>query len=261
MASRLSDGMEASCYSPCPVFSVARDETTFIVGCALVGLAGGSINFGSFTVIPSIAVPDTRDACAGLAGAVWGVASVIGLLVEGRYMSHAFWRWLKAISRGKIPDTSIIGIIMIMCFAICHLPAFQKAGTMYLWKSSLGTGLLVGSILLSIIFMIVRIWLGKRTIGAPSLILAAIRYIQDIGTYSSDAGFGGSKGYVICNSNDSFRTNPMEDFTIESAFAKTLIKSLAVYDSIVSQMKAVSTGATELRKVSATEQLPDIFRS
>ncbi|KAF7915183.1 uncharacterized protein EAE98_011268 [Botrytis deweyae] len=93
MASRLSDGMEASCYSPCPVFSVARDETTFIVGCALVGLAGGSIYFGSFTVIPSIAVPDTRDACAGLAGAVWGVASVIGLLVEGRYMSHAFWRW------------------------------------------------------------------------------------------------------------------------------------------------------------------------
>ncbi|KAF7915182.1 uncharacterized protein EAE98_011267 [Botrytis deweyae] len=97
--------------------------------------------------------------------------------------------------------------------------------------------------------------------GAPSLILAAIRYIQDIGTYSSDAGFGGSKGYVICNSNDSFRTNPMEDFTIESAFAKTLIKSLAVYDSIVSQMKAVSTGATELRKVFTSEQLPDIFRS
>ncbi|KAF7907854.1 hypothetical protein EAE99_011853 [Botrytis elliptica] len=126
MASRLSDGMEASCYSPCPVFTsivvcevsilicgVARDETTFIVGCALVGLAGGSINFGSFTVIPSIAVPDTRDACAGLAGAVWGVASVIGLLVEGRYMSHAFWRWCFDIN---LPFGGALTVIIAFFF-------------------------------------------------------------------------------------------------------------------------------------------------
>ncbi|TGO23176.1 hypothetical protein BPAE_0141g00060 [Botrytis paeoniae] len=70
MASRLSDGD-------------ARDDTASIVGCALVDLAGGGICFGSFTVIASIAVPDKRDACTGPAGAVWGVASVIGLLAQG----------------------------------------------------------------------------------------------------------------------------------------------------------------------------------
>ncbi|TGO59942.1 hypothetical protein BOTNAR_0154g00200 [Botryotinia narcissicola] len=52
-----------------------------------------------------------------------------------------------------------------------------------------------------------------------------------------------------------------EDLAVDSAFAETLIKSVAVYDSIVSQRKVVSTGATELRNIFTAEQSKDDFRS
>ncbi|THV45128.1 hypothetical protein BGAL_0527g00050 [Botrytis galanthina] len=61
----------------------ARGDTTFIVGCALVNLAGSGIHSGSFTVIASIAVLDKRDAYTGLADVVWGSASMTGLWVAG----------------------------------------------------------------------------------------------------------------------------------------------------------------------------------
>ncbi|TGO07487.1 hypothetical protein BTUL_0272g00070 [Botrytis tulipae] len=52
-----------------------------------------------------------------------------------------------------------------------------------------------------------------------------------------------------------------DDLAVDSAFAETLIKSVAVYDSIVSQRKVVSTGATELRKIFTAERSKDVFRS
>ncbi|TGO83831.1 hypothetical protein BPOR_0586g00030 [Botrytis porri] len=53
----------------------------------------------------------------------------------------------------------------------------------------------------------------------------------------------------------------LEDLAAEPAFAEILIKSVTVYDSMVSPMKVVSTGAREWRNVFTAEQFPAIFKS
>ncbi|KAF7908148.1 uncharacterized protein EAF01_003903 [Botrytis porri] len=94
MAPGSSDSIEVAFSSPCPTFSppgarrVPRDTTIFIARHPRAGLAVGDFIPGSFTVIVSIAIPERGAAYTGLAGSAWGVASVIGLLVEGQHISH-----------------------------------------------------------------------------------------------------------------------------------------------------------------------------
>ncbi|KAF7952597.1 uncharacterized protein EAE97_002094 [Botrytis byssoidea] len=242
-----------------------------IVACEVCILicAGGGIHFSSFTAIASIAVPDKRDACTGFAGfdidLSFGEASVVTISLI--FIASDTPKPAKVIFHGII-----LYIIVIESIAIMYFNS-QKAETTYLWESLVVIGLLVGSILLSMIFMIVRIWLGECTMLVNRLLkersvyggMAFIGYrrLPDVGY-----GFGiqvstlAVQALVILEDiSSAIAIILFEDLAVDSAFAETLIKSVAVYDSIVSQRKVVSTGATELRKIFTAERSKDDFRS
>lgn len=276
---------------------------------------------------------------------------------------------MKATFREKLLNMDILGIVTIMSSVICYLLALQKAGITYPWKSAMVIGLLIGSILLFIIFIILQVRLGERAMlvnrlvkdrtvyggmafifflassswlfvyylpvyfqtidgvsagqsgirtmpivigmtigtiisggvigavghhilflilsGALSLISAVLLYTLDIGTrspkwigYQSLAGLGYGFGIqvptiavqALMRPEDISSATAMVLFAqtlggslaisaAESAFANTLIKSLAVNAPTVSPMEVILTGATELRNVFTPDQLPGIFRS
>jgi hypothetical protein len=68
----------------------------------------------------------------------------------------------KATFREKLLNMDMLGISAMLCAVICYLLALQKAGITYDWKSAMVIGLLVGSILLSFVFVAIQIWLGER---------------------------------------------------------------------------------------------------
>ncbi|KAF7898753.1 hypothetical protein EAF00_005199 [Botryotinia globosa] len=200
----------------------------------------------------------------------------------------------RVIFHGIILYISIIEFIAIICFVICMLLTCFSEGWNYVpvkvtrgnrtsrrLDSSLHnlyccTDLAWGMYDVSQSFVERKIGLWSHDFhvlsGALSLIVVAVPFALDIDwistssgrrillrdsiVHSCSAGFDDSRGHIICNSNILF-----EDLAVDSAFAETLIKSVAVYDSIVSQRKVVSTGATELRKIFTAERSKEVFRS
>jgi MFS transporter, DHA2 family, glioxin efflux transporter len=291
--------------------------------------------------------------------------AVIGLFFEAPEAA----RPTKATFREKLLNMDILGIVTIMCAVICYLLALQKAGVTYAWNSSMVIGLLVGSGLFFILFVIIQLWLGERAMlvnrllkdrtvyggmiyifflaasswlfvyyvpiyfqtvdgvsagqsgvrtipivigitiatilagsiisaagqhvplmilgGAMSLAGAALLYTLDIGTgkskwigYQSLAGLGYGFGIqvptiaaqALMAPEDISSATAMILFSqtlggslaisaAQSAFANTLIRSLAKNAPTVEPMRVVLTGATDLRQVFSPDQLPGIIRS
>jgi hypothetical protein len=64
----------------------------------------------------------------------------------------------------------VLGILTIMCAVICYLLALQVAGLTYGWHSAMVIGLLVGSGLLFVAFILLQIWLGERAMLVNRLV-------------------------------------------------------------------------------------------
>jgi len=142
------------------ICGVANNSTTLIVGRAVAGLGGAGITSGCYTIIGFSAPPRQRPAFTGLTGATFGVASVLGPLLGGIFVScpsailhvlsrpseisfvadgtfvqqtdHLSWRWCFYIN---LPIGGVSGVIILLFFRTPQAARPQQASLVEkLWQ-------------------------------------------------------------------------------------------------------------------------------
>ncbi|KAI0090161.1 MFS general substrate transporter [Irpex rosettiformis] len=153
----------------------AQSMTWLIIARAVQGTGGGGILQMTNIVVGDLVPLNKRGAYGSYAGALWGIASVVGPLVGGAITDHASWRWcfwinlptggvalaLLAISlhfnplehdktlRDHAAEFDFQGLVLIVGGVVCLLLGFNQSETS--WSSPVTISLLaIGSALIVI---------------------------------------------------------------------------------------------------------------
>ncbi|KAJ3543829.1 hypothetical protein NM688_g5814 [Phlebia brevispora] len=146
----------------------AAQSMTWLVVCrAIQGIGGGGI-FQMVNIIIGDIVPlEKRGTFGGYAGALWGIASIIGPLVGGAFTDHVTWRWcfwvnlptggvalvllfftlhLNPVKHGKtirqhVSEFDFLGLLLIVGGVVCVLLGFNQSENA--WNSPATIALLV----------------------------------------------------------------------------------------------------------------------
>jgi EmrB/QacA subfamily drug resistance transporter len=130
---------------------------------ALQGIGGGGLMVLVMAVIADLIPPRERGRYAGLFGAVFGIASVIGPLLGGLFTEHLSWRWIFYIN---LP----LGIAAFLVLgSVLHLPRHREEHKID-W---LGASLLIVSVTS---LLLVTVWGGSEYAwgSAQILVLATL---------------------------------------------------------------------------------------
>lgn len=168
---------------------------------ALQGLGGGGIMVLVMAVIADLIPPRERGRYAGLFGAVFGLASIVGPLLGGFFTEQLSWRWIFFVNLPLgIAAFAVLG-------AVLHLPRhYEKhridwagaallvagvtalllvtvwGGQEYAWDSPEIIGLAVGGVAMLVLF----VWQETRA-AEPMVSMALFR--DKVFTVSSGIGF------------------------------------------------------------------------
>jgi EmrB/QacA subfamily drug resistance transporter len=129
---------------------------------ALQGLGGGGIMVLVMAVIADLIPPRERGKYAGLFGAVFGLASIVGPLLGGFFTEQLSWRWIFYINLPLgIAAFAILG-------AVLHLPRHYAKHKID-W---LGAALLVAGVAA---LLLVTVWGGQQYAwGSPEILGLAV---------------------------------------------------------------------------------------
>lgn len=169
---------------------VAPSSTALIVGRAIAGVGAAGIGSGSYTIIGFSASPKSRPMFTGIVGTSYGVAAAVGPLIGGAFADKVSWRWCfyinlpvgavsaliilfsfkapkaadpqRATLFEKLLHMDPVGAALVMGFVVCYLLAVQDGGVKYPWSSGHEIGLLIGSVVLIMVFILWE-WFQKDT--------------------------------------------------------------------------------------------------
>jgi EmrB/QacA subfamily drug resistance transporter len=152
--------------------------TQLIVFRGIQGIGGGALFTSAFSVIADLFTPRERGRYAGMMGASFGLASVVGPVIGGFFTEHgsvdfgslhvAGWRWifylnppLSVISlfmiatrmpqlnkrAGPRPRIDFVGAVLIAASVAALMLALSWGGQTYPWNSRPIVGLIVGGVI------------------------------------------------------------------------------------------------------------------
>ncbi|KAI2643490.1 major facilitator superfamily domain-containing protein [Xylaria nigripes] len=97
----------------------APNTIAFIVGRAIQGIGSGGLFAGSFVVIVYAVPLAKRPLLQGMAGAIFGLSSILGPLVGGAFTSNVTWRWCFYIN---LPFGALALAIILLFLRIPERP-------------------------------------------------------------------------------------------------------------------------------------------
>ena len=214
-----------------------------IVFRGIQGIGGGALFTSAFATIADLFPPRERAKYAGLFGAVFGLASVLGPIIGGFFTDHgttelfglhiAGWRWVFYVN---LP-TSIIALFMIT-------RRMPDIGTRTGGKiDALGGGLIIvslGSLLLALTFGPTDGW------AAPNVIvLIVLALVTGIGFLLVEKTVRDPVLPLTLFGNKAFTTSMISSFIISMAFMGTIIY-VPLYLQLVIGIKATNSGFSML---------------
>ena len=157
---------------------LSQDMLQLIVFRGIQGIGAGGLMAMAFAIIGDIVSPRERGRYTGYLGAVFAVASVAGPLLGGFFVDNLTWRWVFYVnvpigiaalvitsSVLRLPfarqDHAIdfVGAALLVAGVSTLLLGLVWGGSEYPWGSPVIVGLIVGSVVLTAVFL----WWESRT--------------------------------------------------------------------------------------------------
>lgn len=149
----------------------------FITYRGIQGIGAGIIQSTAFTAVGDLFAPRERGKWMGFMTAIFGFSSVLGPTLGGYLVDHLDWHWLfwiflplgivafimilalfPKVEGKKGEKIDYLGSLFMTTTIVPLLLAFSWAGTQYPWDSWRIIGLLVGTLISGIIFVIVELY-------------------------------------------------------------------------------------------------------
>ncbi len=157
---------------------LSQDMLQLIVFRGIQGIGAGGLMAMAFAIIGDIVSPRERGRYTGYLGAVFAVASVAGPLLGGFFVDNLTWRWVFYVnvpigivalvitsSVLRLPfarqdhEIDFVGAALLVAGVSTLLLGLVWGGSEYPWGSPVIVGLLVGSVVLTAVFL----WWESRT--------------------------------------------------------------------------------------------------
>ncbi|ORX55744.1 MFS general substrate transporter [Hesseltinella vesiculosa] len=190
------------------VNALATKMSVLIPGRTVQGVGGGCIMSMAFIIITDLTPPHLRPRFQSLLSVIYGLASCVGPLIGGAFVSNVNWNWdfwlnviLSAISfiliffllkepvqlgnaslAAKLKRIDYLGTIFSVAFVCCILLALSW-GPVYGWGSSHAIGPFVGAGVSLVSLIIVEGWVVKEPLLPGRIIFKpeiTILYIYNI---------------------------------------------------------------------------------
>jgi MFS family permease len=195
------------------VSAVAPNLWVLVIGRALQGVGGGGLLPLAQTIIADIISPRQRGSYQAYIGIAWVSAGVSGPLLGGILSEHLHWslvfwvnvplglgaiwmadRTLRTLPKvGRAHQLDLIGALLLMAAAVPLLLALTWGGARYPWISPMISGLVMLSLLLSLVFG----WRMTQT-REPFLPLPVLANpVMRMSTLSGSAALGTAIGVTI----------------------------------------------------------------
>ena len=173
------------------ICAAAPTSSIFIAGRAIAGIGAAGLIQGALAIVTYIAPLEKRPMFIGLVVSVFGISACGGPILGGILTDRVGWRWcfwvnvpmgaaifilvifslkLKGTQnpmqrfpiRLKLQHMDPIGIILLLGAVCCLLLVLQQGGNAWPWNSGKVIGLLIGSVILSLLFGLWQYRLGDK---------------------------------------------------------------------------------------------------